>query len=112
MASRIRVTNNAAKGFRRRAQMVQRSLPGLLRRAGRICAVSLATQTQPFGIGTDAQQLGQTAVVRDIRRVYALPSDAFPAFTNKKAAGASGGPCRLAIGPGLTPSCIAIVRNR
>lgn len=88
MPSRITVTNNAAKGFRRRAQLVERSLPQLLRRAGRLCAVSLATQTQPFGLGTDAQLLGQTATVRDIRKVYALPSDVFPAFGNPKAAGA------------------------
>lgn len=82
------VTNNAAKGFRRRAQLVERSLPGLMRRAGRLCAVSLATSTQPFGLGEDAQLLGQTATVRDIRKVYALPSDIFPAFPNQKAAGA------------------------
>jgi hypothetical protein len=86
MPNRITVTNNAAKGFRRRAQMMERSLPQLLRRAGRLCAVSLATQAQPFGLGADAQLLGQRAVVRDIRKVYALPSDVFPDFTNQQAA--------------------------
>jgi hypothetical protein len=86
---KLRATNNAAAGFRRRAQLVERSLPQLLRRAGRLCAVSLAKQTQPFGTnGTDGQLMGQRAVVRDIRKVYALPSDIFPAFPNPKAAGA------------------------
>jgi hypothetical protein len=82
------VTNNAAKGFRARAAAVERSLPQLLRRAGRLCAVSLATQTQPFGTGNDAQLMGQRAVVRDIRKVYALPSDVFPAFPNPRAGAA------------------------
>lgn len=85
---KLTATNNAAKAFQRRAQLVERSMPSLLRRAGRLCAVSLATQTQPFGTGTDAQLLGQRAVVRDIRKVYALPSDVFPEFPNKQAAGA------------------------
>jgi hypothetical protein len=88
MPSRITVTQNAANGFRRRARLVERSLPQLLRRAGRLCAVSLATQTQPFGTGSNAQLMGQRAVVRDIRKVYALPSDIFPAFSNPKTAGA------------------------
>jgi hypothetical protein len=82
------VTNNAAKGFRARAAAVEKSLPQLLRRAGRLCAVSLATSTQPYGIDSEAQLLGQRAVVRDIRKVYALPSDAFPAFPNPKAGAA------------------------
>jgi hypothetical protein len=82
------VTNNAAKGFRARAATVERSLPQLLRRAGRLCAVSLATQAQPFGTGSDAQLLGQRAVVRDIRKVYALPSDIFPGFPNPQLAAA------------------------
>lgn len=83
MPSSLTVTRNAARGFRRRAVQMERTLPTLMRRAGRLCAVSLATQTQPFGVGANAQQLGQVAVIRDIRKVYALPSDAFPLFGSK-----------------------------
>lgn len=88
MPSRITVTNNAGPAFRKRAKTLERSLPALMRRAGRLCAVSLAKQTQPFGTDTNAQAMGQRAVVRDIRKIYALPSDVFAAFSDKRQAAA------------------------
>jgi hypothetical protein len=65
---------------------MERSLPALMRRAARLTAVSLAKQAQPFGTNNDAKLMGQKAVVRDIRRVYALPSDVYEAIDNRKIA--------------------------
>jgi hypothetical protein len=42
-----------------------------VRRAGRIAAVNYAKHTQPFGLDDHARQLGEAAVARDIRRVFA-----------------------------------------
>ncbi len=48
-----------------------------MRQAGRLCAVSLAFQTQPFGDDEKAEALGKVATTRDIYRVYATPGKAF-----------------------------------
>lgn len=42
-----------------------------IRRAGRIAAVNYAKHTQPFGFGADARALGENAVARDIKRIFA-----------------------------------------
>ncbi len=56
---------------------MKNSLPGLMRQAGRLCAVSLAFQTQPFGDDDRAEALGKVATTRDIYRVYATPGKAY-----------------------------------
>ncbi len=48
-----------------------------MRQAGRLCAVSLAFQTQPFGDDEKAEALGKVATTRDIYRVYATPGKAY-----------------------------------
>jgi hypothetical protein len=89
MKSGITMTNNAAKGLRARAVAMKRDVPVLLRRAGRLCAVSLAIQTQPFsGVGKDGRKLGEQATAGDIRRCYATPGDVYAAFGDKRYANA------------------------
>lgn len=61
---------------------MKNSLPGLMRQAGRLCAVSLAFQTQPFGDDDKARALGQVATNRDIYRVYATPGKAYEDISN------------------------------
>jgi len=56
---------------------LKNSLPGFLKQEARLVAVSLATQTQPFGISATSQAVGQVATSRDIYRVYATPGKAF-----------------------------------
>ncbi len=56
---------------------MKNSLPGMMRQAGRLCAVSLAFQAQPFGDDEKAEALGKVATTRDIYRVYATPGKAF-----------------------------------
>ena len=48
-----------------------------MRQAGRLCAVSLAFQTQPFGDSDQSEALGKVATNRDIYRVYATPGKAY-----------------------------------
>ncbi len=57
-----------------------------MRQAGRLCAVSLAYQTQPFGDDERAQALGVVATTSDIYRVYATPGKVYASFANKGAA--------------------------
>src|ERR1043166_3883193 len=46
-------------------------------RAGRLISVSLATSAQPFGVEDAALQAGAKAVQRDIKRIYATPSQVY-----------------------------------
>ena len=48
-----------------------------LRQESRLMAVSLAHETQPYGNDKSAQALGQAAVNRDVRRLFATPQEAF-----------------------------------
>ena len=57
-----------------------------MRQAGRLCAVSLATQTQPFGTDDKAEAIGKVATNRDIYRVYITPGKAFSDIQNQGAA--------------------------
>ncbi len=86
MLTRVRITATKRIGpaFRARARTLERSMPEVMRRLGRLTAVSLATHAQPFGLGADAQNLGQDATVGDIRRVYAYASDVYPTFSDKR----------------------------
>ena len=54
-----------------------------LRQEARLMAVSLATQTQPFGTGSEGQGKGQAAVERDVSRLFATPSTAYSAILGK-----------------------------
>jgi hypothetical protein len=59
------------------SKQVHRTAADVLESEGRICAVSLAKSTQPFGTGADAKDMGERAVARDIARVYATIGDVF-----------------------------------
>jgi len=64
---------------------MKNSLPGLMRQAGRLCCVSLATQAQPFGIDEKSEALGKVATNRDIYRVYATPGKAYEDINDRGA---------------------------
>jgi hypothetical protein len=70
---------NRSRGF-------SAALPEVLRRAGRLVSVSLATSTQPYGIDEGARQMGEAATAGDIRRCYATPGNVFAAFDSKNQA--------------------------
>ncbi len=48
-----------------------------MRQAGRLAAVSLAFQTQPFGDSQQSEAIGKVAVTRDIYKVYTTPGKAY-----------------------------------
>ena len=56
---------------------IRRTLPEVLESEGRIVAISLAKSTQPFGTGAEAQNMGERAVSRDIKKVYVTVGDVF-----------------------------------
>ncbi len=73
----VRHQSDVAAYFKEKGFNMKNSLPGLMRQAGRLCAVSLAFQTQPFGDDDKAEALGKVATTRDIYRVYATPGKAY-----------------------------------
>jgi len=56
-----------------------------MRQEARLVAVSLATQTQPFGNTATSKRIGEVAVSRDIYRVYATPGKAFEDIQDRHA---------------------------
>src|SRR5437870_6060023 len=77
--------SDIAEMFRQRGWNMKNSLPGLMRQAGRLCAVSLAFQTQPFGDSEQSEALGKVATNRDIYRVYATPGKAYADIQDHRA---------------------------
>jgi len=71
--------------FREQGWNMKNSLPGLMRQAGRLCAVSLAFQTQPFGDSEKSEAIGKVATNRDIYRVYTTPGKAFEDIQDRRA---------------------------
>ena len=76
----VKVTTNF-QGARAKLQNIRKgvtsSLPEVLESEGRIAAISLAKSTQPFGTGTDAKDMGERAVIRDVAKVYASLGSVF-----------------------------------
>lgn len=70
----------------KRARGFRQSLPEVMRNIGRNVAVSLATSTQPYGVGDGARRAGELATSRDIQRVYATPEKVFAAFPDRRKA--------------------------
>jgi hypothetical protein len=64
---------------------VRRTLPEVLEAEGRIVAISLAKSTQPFGSGAAAQNMGERAVSRDIKKVYVTVGDVFGSLPDSRA---------------------------
>lgn len=77
MPVHVKHQSDVAQHFRENGWNLKNSLPGLMRQAGRLCAVSLSFQTQPFGDSAQSEALGKVATNRDIYRVYATPGKAF-----------------------------------
>lgn len=59
-----------------------KSWPELLRQQGRLIAVNLALETQPYGFD-QAQEMGKGAVLRDIGRIYWSLSEAYQGLKEK-----------------------------
>lgn len=74
--ARLESRTLATKLARARAG-VARATSGILPSVGRIACISMAKSTVPFGTGAAAQNLGQNAVARDIRKIYAVPRDVY-----------------------------------
>ncbi len=73
----VKHKSDVAQYFKEKGFNMKNSLPGMMRQAGRLCAVSLAFQAQPFGDDEKAEALGKVATTRDIYRVYATPGKAY-----------------------------------
>ncbi len=65
---------------------LKNSLPGFMRQEARLVAVSLATETQPFGTSSNSRAVGIAATGRDIYRVYTTPGKAFKDITDPRQA--------------------------
>lgn len=57
--------------------LTRRDIRGILRQEARLFCVALAKYTQPFGLDKKAKEKGETAVRRDILKVYGTASWAF-----------------------------------
>lgn len=66
------------------AQATGRDLTTEIIAMSRLVAVSLATSTQPYGSGKDAQKKGSDRVSADINRVFHTPSSIFSALEEKE----------------------------
>jgi hypothetical protein len=73
----VKHQSDVGRLFQEKGWSLKNSLPGLMRQTGRLCAVSLSFQTQPFGDSAQSQALGAVATTRDIYRVYATPGTAW-----------------------------------
>lgn len=73
----VKHNSDISQYFKEKGWNMKNSLPGLMRQTGRLCAVSLAFQAQPFGDDDKAEAIGKVATNRDIYRVYATPGKAF-----------------------------------
>lgn len=74
---RVKHKSDLPQYFKERGLTLKNSLPGLMRSAGRLAAVSLAFQTQPFGDSTQSEAIGKVATTRDIYKVYTTPGKAY-----------------------------------
>ncbi len=85
----VKHRSDVAAYFKEKGFNMKNSLPGLMRQAGRLCAVRLAFATQPYvqgqGFGVVSQAVGQVATDRDIYRVYATPGVAWKDIRNEGA---------------------------
>src|SRR6267142_2725199 len=81
---RVQHQSDVAQLFREKGWNMKNSLPGLMRQAGRLCAVSLAFQAQPFGDSDKSEALGKVATNRDIYKVYTTPGKAYSDISDPK----------------------------
>lgn len=69
--------NDYTRALERFRGLTGKTWPEILRKEGRLLAVSFARATQPFGSDERGKLLGEMAVARDIRKVYGTAGDAF-----------------------------------
>jgi hypothetical protein len=86
--ARMQGSFTVARLLKRYPEKVGRSLESLVKQEARGLAVELARNTRPFGFSEKARQRGEKAVVGDINRVFALPSDAFTEIRKSDSAAA------------------------
>jgi hypothetical protein len=86
--ARMQGNFTVARLLRRYPEKIGRSLESLVKQEARGLAVELARNTRPFGFSERARQRGEKAVVGDINRVFALPSDAFTEIRKSDSAAA------------------------
>jgi hypothetical protein len=67
----------AVAKLRNMKRQIRRTAGEVLESEGRIVAIALAKSTQPFGTGSEAKDMGERAVARDIAKVYASLGDVF-----------------------------------
>jgi hypothetical protein len=75
--ARMNGSFNLARLLRRFPEKISRTLESLVKQEARGLAVELARNTRPFGFSDKAKQRGEKAVVGDINKVFAVPSDAY-----------------------------------
>jgi hypothetical protein len=63
-------------------KVLERPLRDVVNSGARTCAISLAKSTQPDGTGAEAKNQGETAVSRDILKVYGNAGGAFEAISD------------------------------
>lgn len=66
------------------AEVTGRSLADEIIAMGRLVAVDLARQTQPYGVGKSAQEAGENRVAGDISRVFVTPQTVFSQLEDKR----------------------------
>ena len=59
----------------------------IVRRNGRLIAISLGIQTQPLGDGPEARAQGEKAIRRDMARVFSSPSKVYASLKSISASG-------------------------
>lgn len=69
--------SDVARLLRRHPDLVGRTLLSLVKQETRGLAVELARNTRHFGFGQKARKTGEKAVAKDVRKVYATPSEAY-----------------------------------
>jgi hypothetical protein len=66
------------------ANVLHRPLRDVLDSSARVVATQMARTAQPFGTGADAKVKGDSAVARDILKVYGTPEKAYADIANPK----------------------------
>ena len=75
--AKMRGTADVVRLLKQFPQKIRRTLESLVKQEARGLAVELARHTRPFGFTDKARQQGEKSVAGNIRKVFALPSDAY-----------------------------------
>ena len=75
--TKLKGTSDVARLLGRYPEKVGRTLESLVKQEARGLAVELARNTRPFGFSEKARKLGETAVAKDINKVFVTPDAAY-----------------------------------